>query len=77
MYIRRRRDKYSLSRSCSISGYSYGSKGRGTLSRDRLVISTGNLLLYLQINIETTIIRHKGIYNLIRTVYNQIPHRRR
>ena len=77
MYIRRRYNKYSLSRDCSISGRSYKLKDRETLSRDRLIISTGNLLLYFQINIETTIIRHKGIYNLIRTVYNQFLYRRR
>ena len=77
MYIKRRRDKYSLSYNRSISGYSYESKDRGTLSRDRLIISTDNLLLYLQINIETTIIYYKDIYNLIYTVYNQFLHRRR
>ena len=76
MYIRRRRDRYSLNRNRSISGYSYKLKGRGTLSRDRLIISTGNLLLYLQINIETMIIRYKDIYNLICAVYNQFPYYR-
>ena len=77
MCIKRRYNKYSLSRSRNISGRSYGLKDQRTLNRDHLIISTGNLLFYFQINIETTIIRYKGIYSLIRAVYNQFPHRRR
>ena len=77
MCIRRRRNKYSLSHSRSISGRSCRSKDRGILNRDYLVVSIGNLLFYLQINIETTIIRYKGIYNLIRAVYNQFPYHQR